>query len=113
MNKSFRLAVLVAAAVVSLNSYGMSDSYKFCAISGYYAAAGDQFLGGLALHKQLQVVENGNDATCLALFKQGRDAYTRMQKSGKVTSQADKEIMNAVGDFQTAIYAAVLKVSGM
>lgn len=113
MTKVIRLAVAVAATVTSLSSYGMSDTYKYCALHGYYSASANQFLGSLVIHKRIKTVPNDNDATCLALFKQGRDTHDRMQTANNVPSQADMEIITIVAIFEAAIYDAVLKAAGM
>lgn len=113
MIKVVRLAVAIAAGAASLGSHGMDNPYKYCAISGYFSASEDQFLFGLAAVKQSRVVPNGNDATCLALYKRGREVQASVQKGGGTMIQADMEIINAALDFQRAIHNAVLKASGM
>lgn len=104
--------LVAATCLVPYQASALSEDYKFCAISGYFHAhSPDGFLTSLALQKRFEDKSKGTDATCQALWKEGKAVGERIIKRSAV-ARSDEEIFRAAAEFQARIESFVLKGAG-
>lgn len=102
-----RWIVLAFALVGSTSTHAFDDKYKFCALSGWFYGANNQFMGDLASTK----VEYG-DSTCLAVWKDARSIGEAFSKSGKLQDGPDNQLAQQALEFQVRVMESILKDAG-
>lgn len=104
------LIVLMAILATTPAKAADSKDYDYCEIGGYYMAAGDKFLAGLA---QRMLIKKGlmGDSVCSAAWKSAYDASEEVSRTGKV-KESQKPILKKALAFGTRVNDAVLKLAG-
>lgn len=105
-----RVALLLIGLFFSTHVLA-DQSEQLCNAGGYYAGAGDHFLSALSMRILIQRGDFGT-AKCSALWQAAYRAGKRMSKSGKISSTADKEILDAATSFSSRVYASIAKGAG-
>lgn len=102
-----RWIVFAFALMGSTSADALDDKYKFCAISGWFYGAKNQFMGDLAGIN----VEYG-DSTCLAVWKDAHSRAEAFSKSGKLQDSTDKQMAQQSLEFHVRVMKSILKDAG-
>ena len=105
--KFTKLILLVAMSAISLAATASDRVYSMCGVVGYFEGSGNQFMQEIAL----RVVEKNRLLTspaCENAIKMGKEVAIHHAKPGRVTSEAEAEVINHAEQFRNQVYDSIL-----